>query len=45
MMKGTKLLMNQLAQRVPVPSPMIRMVSFRRASFSYTTPLMIMATE
>ena len=42
---GTTLLMNQLTHSVPVPMPMILMVSLRRASFSYTTPLMIMATE
>lgn len=42
---GTMLLMNQLNQSVPVPRPMILMVSFSLASFSYTTPLMIMATE
>lgn len=44
-MKGTRLLMNQLSHRVPVPRPMILMVSFSLASFSYTIPLMIMATE
>lgn len=43
--KGTRLLINQLSHRVPVPRPMILMVSFSLASFSYTIPLMIMATE
>lgn len=42
---GIKLLMNQLSHRVPLFSPMILMVSLSRASFSYTTPLMMMATE
>lgn len=37
--------MNQLSQSVPEPKPMIFIVSFSRASFSYTTPLMIIATE
>lgn len=45
MSRGIKLLMNQLSHRMPLFSPMILMVSFSRASFSYTTPLMIMATE
>lgn len=40
-----KLLRNQLSQRMPLLSPMVFMVSLRRVSFSYTTPLMIMATE
>lgn len=43
--RGIKLLMNQLSQRVPLFSPMILIVSLRRASFSYTTPLMMIATE
>ncbi|TNN64376.1 hypothetical protein EYF80_025417 [Liparis tanakae] len=42
---GIRLLMNQLSHRVPLFSPMILMVSLSRASFSYTTPLMMMATE
>lgn len=42
---GIKLLMNQLSHKVPLFSPMILMVSLSRASFSYTTPLMMMATE
>lgn len=42
---GIKLLMNQLSHRMPLFSPMILMVSLSRASFSYTTPLMMMATE
>lgn len=37
--------MNQLSHRMPLFSPMILIVSFSRASFSYTTPLMMMATE
>lgn len=40
-----KLLRNQLSQRMPLLSPMAFMVSLSRASFSCTTPLMIMATE
>lgn len=40
-----KLLRNQLSHSIPLLSPMLRMVSLRRASFSCTTPLMIMATE
>lgn len=43
--KGMKLLRNQLSHSIPLLSPMLRMVSLRRASFSCTTPLMIMATE
>lgn len=42
---GIKLLMNQLSHRMPLFSPMILMVSLSLASFSYTTPLMMMATE
>lgn len=42
---GIKLLMNQLSHRMPLFSPMILMVSLSRASFSYTTPFMMMATE
>lgn len=42
---GIKLLMNQLSHRMPLFSPMILMVSLSRSSFSYTTPLMMMATE
>uniref|UniRef100_A0A0E9UST9 Uncharacterized protein n=1 Tax=Anguilla anguilla TaxID=7936 RepID=A0A0E9UST9_ANGAN len=37
--------MNRLSHRIPLSNPMILMVSFRRASFSYTTPLMMIATE
>lgn len=37
--------MNQLSHRMPLSSPMILIVSFSRASFSYTTPLIMMATE
>lgn len=37
--------MNQLSHRIPLFSPIILIVSFSRASFSYTTPLMMMATE
>lgn len=43
--RGIRLLMNQLSHRMPLFSPMILMVSLSRASFSYTTPLMMMATE
>lgn len=43
--RGIKLLMNQLSQRMPLSSPMILIVSLSRASFSYTTPLIMMATE
>lgn len=42
---GIKLLMNQLSHRMPLFKPMILIVSFSRASFSYTTPLIMMATE
>lgn len=45
MSRGIKLLMNQLSHRVPLLSPMIRMVSFSLVSFSYTIPLIITATE
>ncbi|TNN33038.1 Replicase polyprotein 1a [Liparis tanakae] len=42
---GTRLLRNQLVHRMPLFRPMILMVSFRRASFSYTTLFRMMATE
>lgn len=37
--------MNQLHHRIPLFNPIILMVSFSRASFSYTTLFSIMATE
>lgn len=45
MSSGIRLLMNQLSHRIPLSNPIILMVSFRRASFSYTMPLIMMATE
>lgn len=43
--KGIRLLMNQLNHSVPELRPIILMVSFSLASFSYTIDLVIIATE
>lgn len=45
MSRGIRLLMNQLNHRMPLSRPMILIVSFSRASFSYTTLFRMMATE
>lgn len=43
--RGTRLLINQLHHKIPLFNPIILMVSFSRASFSYTTLFSMMATE
>ncbi len=42
---GIRLLMNQLNHRMPLFNPIILMVSFSLASFSYTTLFRMIATE
>lgn len=43
--RGIRLLMNQLNHRMPLFNPIILMVSFSLASFSYTTLFRMIATE